>query len=91
MQTRGGKALPLAVVEAALEVRDDGVERDLVRGGAPVREAGTSEAEAAVGVRVSGWRRRGEVEQEEEEAREGEGQDQCQSDGGRRRGLPRRR
>lgn len=62
VQPRGSQALPLAVVEAALEVRDDGVERDLVRGGASVPEVGTAQAEAAVGVRVRGWRRRGEVD-----------------------------
>jgi hypothetical protein len=63
VQPRGRQALPLAVVEAALEVRDDGVERDLVRGGASaVPEAAAAEAKPAVGVRVSGWRRRGEVD-----------------------------
>jgi hypothetical protein len=63
VQPRGRQALPLAVIEAALEVRDDGVERDLVRGGATaVPEAGAAEAEPAVGVRVRGWRRRGKVD-----------------------------
>lgn len=85
VQPRGGEALPLAVLNAALEIRDDGVEWDLVR-----RAGARAETEAAVRVWVGGWGGGREAEKEEEEARGGERQGQCQRDGGRRRGLPRR-
>jgi hypothetical protein len=82
VQPLGGEALPLAVLQAALELRDDGVERDLAR------RAG---ARAEVRVRVGGRGGGREAEQQEEEARGGERQGQCQRDGGHRRGLPRLR
>jgi hypothetical protein len=86
VQPLGGEALPLAVLQAALEFRDDGVERDLAR-----RAGARAEAKAAVRVRVRGRGGGRETEQKEEEARGGERQGQCQRDCGSRRGLPHRR
>lgn len=52
VQPRGGEALPLAVFQAALDVRDDRVEWDLVV--VRVRVRAGAEAEAAVRVRGGG-------------------------------------